>query len=79
MALATKRDSFRRRANVSLIIDRAHYDEVILGAVVRARVSVWIATANLKELHLEAAPGTRARATPLLRACVGVIRVRSSC
>ncbi|MGO9707715.1 MAG: phospholipase D family protein [Polyangiaceae bacterium] len=62
MPLATKRESFRRRANVSLIIDRAHYDEVILGAVAKARVSVWIGTANLKELHLEAAPGTRARA-----------------
>jgi phosphatidylserine/phosphatidylglycerophosphate/cardiolipin synthase-like enzyme len=62
VGLATKRESFRRRANVSLIIDRAHYDEVILGAVAKARVSVWIGTANLKELHLEAAPGTRARA-----------------
>ena len=62
MTLGTKRESFRRRANVSLIIDRAHYDEVILGAVARARVSVWIGTANLKELHLEAPPGTRARA-----------------
>ncbi len=62
MTLATKRESFRRRANVSLIVDRAHYDEVILGAVARARVSVWIGTANLKELHLEALPGTRARA-----------------
>jgi phosphatidylserine/phosphatidylglycerophosphate/cardiolipin synthase-like enzyme len=58
-----KRESFRRRANVSLIIDRAHYDEVILGAVARARVSVWIGTANLKDLHLEASPGTRARAS----------------
>lgn len=62
MALSSKRESLRRRANVSLLIDRAHYDEVVLGAVARARVSVWIGTANLKELHLEALPGTRARA-----------------
>ena len=62
MKLATKRESFRRTAAVTLIVDRAHYDEVILGAVARARVSVWIGTANLKELHLEASPGTRARA-----------------
>src|ERR1700735_3231483 len=62
VALPSKRETFRRRANVSLIIDRAHYDEVILGAVARARASVWIGTANLKELHLEASPGTRARA-----------------
>ena len=62
MTLPAPREVLRRRANVSLIVDRAHYDEVILGAVARARVSVWIGTANLKELHLEALPGTRARA-----------------
>jgi phosphatidylserine/phosphatidylglycerophosphate/cardiolipin synthase-like enzyme len=62
VALPSKRETFRRRANVSLIIDRGHYEDVILGAVARARVSVWIGTANLKELHLEASPGTRARA-----------------
>jgi phosphatidylserine/phosphatidylglycerophosphate/cardiolipin synthase-like enzyme len=62
VTLGAKREPFRRRVNVSLIVDRAHYDEVIVGAVARARVSVWIATANLKELHLEALPGTRARA-----------------
>jgi phosphatidylserine/phosphatidylglycerophosphate/cardiolipin synthase-like enzyme len=60
--LATKRESFRRKVNLSFIVDRAHYDEVILGAVARARVSVWIGTANVKELHIEATPGTRARA-----------------
>jgi phosphatidylserine/phosphatidylglycerophosphate/cardiolipin synthase-like enzyme len=60
--LAAKQQPFRRRVNLSFIVDRAHYDEVILGAVARARVSVWIGTANLKELHLEATPGTRARA-----------------
>ena len=62
MTLPTKRESIRRRANVTLIVDRAHYDEVVLGAIARARVSVWIGTANVKELHIEASPGTRARA-----------------
>ena len=52
----------RRTAAVTLVSDRAHYEEVILGAIGRARVSVWIGTANLKELHVEAKVGTRARA-----------------
>ena len=52
----------RRTAAVTLVSDRAHYEEVILGAIARARVSVWIGTANLKELHVEAKVGTRARA-----------------
>jgi len=57
-----RRESIRRTANVTLIADRAHYDEVIQAQVTNARVSLWIATANLKELHLEAPVGTRARA-----------------
>jgi phosphatidylserine/phosphatidylglycerophosphate/cardiolipin synthase-like enzyme len=46
---------------VSLIGDRAHYDEVVtrLG---RAKVSLWIATANLKDVHVEAPIGSVARA-----------------
>jgi phosphatidylserine/phosphatidylglycerophosphate/cardiolipin synthase-like enzyme len=62
VALRAKDEPFRRRVSLSFIVDRAHYEEVILGAVAKARVSVWIGTANLKEMHLEAAPGTRARA-----------------
>jgi phosphatidylserine/phosphatidylglycerophosphate/cardiolipin synthase-like enzyme len=50
-----------RAAVVELVADRRHYDEVV-AAVIRARVSLWIATANLKDVHLEAPIGTRARA-----------------
>jgi phosphatidylserine/phosphatidylglycerophosphate/cardiolipin synthase-like enzyme len=50
-----------RRASVSLVIDRAHYDRVVL-ALGNARTSVWIATANVKQLMIEAAIGTRDRA-----------------
>jgi phosphatidylserine/phosphatidylglycerophosphate/cardiolipin synthase-like enzyme len=50
-----------RRANVSLVVDRAHYEEVTL-AIGRARTSVWIATANVKQLMTEAPIGTAARA-----------------
>ena len=51
-----------RSAKVELVIDRRHYDEVVLRAIGEARVSVWISTANLKDVHIEAPIGTRARA-----------------
>jgi len=51
-----------RRVALRLVRDGAHYDEVICRAIAAARVSVWIATANLKELHVEAPVGSRARA-----------------
>lgn len=51
-----------RSAKVELLADRAHYDEVVVRAVGQARVSVWIGTANLKDVHVEAPIGTRARA-----------------
>lgn len=52
----------RRRVSLELVRDRAHYDVVIAGAVAGARTSVWISTANLKDVHVEAPVGTRARA-----------------
>ena len=50
-----------RRASVSLLFDRAHYEQVTL-AIAEARTSVWISTANVKQLLVEAPIGTRARA-----------------
>jgi len=41
-----------RRVTLELLADREHYDRVTR-AVLEARRSVWIATANLKELMLE--------------------------
>ncbi len=52
-----------RRVSLTLIQARPHYDEVIDRGVRDARVSVWVATANLKEVHVEAPVGTRARAS----------------
>ncbi len=51
----------RRSAKLELICDSQHNDRVMraLGA---ANVSVWIGTANVKDIHLEAPIGTRARA-----------------
>jgi phosphatidylserine/phosphatidylglycerophosphate/cardiolipin synthase-like enzyme len=34
--------------------DRAHYEVVVMGAIARAKVSVWISTANVKGLRVEA-------------------------
>jgi phosphatidylserine/phosphatidylglycerophosphate/cardiolipin synthase-like enzyme len=51
-----------RAASVSLVVDRAHYEDLVLGAIARAEVSLWIATANVKEMMLEAPRGTVARA-----------------
>ena len=51
----------RRPVALELVAGRGHYDRV-LAAVLGAKVSVWIATANVKELMVEdgrAAPGRR--------------------
>ncbi len=50
-----------RRAAVSVVIDREHYENVAL-AIARAKTAVWIATANVKQLMMEAPVGTQARA-----------------
>lgn len=51
-----------RRASVRLLCGSDHYDELVSRELPEARVAVWIATANLKELRVEAPVGTRARA-----------------
>jgi phosphatidylserine/phosphatidylglycerophosphate/cardiolipin synthase-like enzyme len=50
-----------RHAPVSFVVDRAHYEHVTL-AIARAQTSVWISTANVKQLMTEAPVGTRDRA-----------------
>jgi phosphatidylserine/phosphatidylglycerophosphate/cardiolipin synthase-like enzyme len=47
---------------VSLVVDSEHYEHVTL-AIARARTSVWVSTANVKQLMTEAPIGTRARAS----------------
>jgi phosphatidylserine/phosphatidylglycerophosphate/cardiolipin synthase-like enzyme len=41
-----------RSVGIALLAGRAHY-EIVMGRLLRARCSVWIATANLKELLVE--------------------------
>ncbi len=50
-----------RRVELSLIVDRDHYERVVT-AMRAATVSLWVATANLKDVFVEAKVGTRARA-----------------
>lgn len=51
-----------RRIRARLLVDGEHYDALIARAIGDARVSVWIATANLKTMLVEAPIGSRARA-----------------
>ncbi len=51
-----------RNVALRLVRNADHYLEVIERSIRSAKVSVWIATANLKDVHVEAPVGTRARA-----------------
>jgi phosphatidylserine/phosphatidylglycerophosphate/cardiolipin synthase-like enzyme len=52
----------RRAIRAQLVADSDHYTELVLKVIAGARVSLWIATANVKEMRIEAPLGTRARA-----------------
>ncbi len=61
MCVTMPNERLTRRAAISLVVDGAHYTGVTL-ALSGARTSVWIGTANVKQLMIEAPIGTRARA-----------------
>ena len=61
------------RVDLELIHDREHYATVVHRLLRRAEVSLWIATANVKELHVEAPVGTRARARGRFQSIVSVL------
>lgn len=52
-----------RTIRARLLVDGAHYEQLIARAVAGARVSVWMSTANLKTMMVEAPVGSRARAS----------------
>jgi len=52
----------RRTAVIRLLRDAEHVDEVIERGIREVKTSVWIATANLKDVHVQAPLGTGARA-----------------
>lgn len=51
-----------RAIRAELLVDGAHYEDLVARRVQAAKVSVWISTANLKSMLVEAPVGTRARA-----------------
>ncbi|MCU0686182.1 MAG: phospholipase D-like domain-containing protein [Polyangiaceae bacterium] len=51
-----------RAARVRLVADAEHYEWLVRDAIAGARVSVWIGTANVKAMLVEAPRGTAARA-----------------
>ena len=51
-----------RTVRLRLLSGSEHYEELVQRELPSAKVSLWIATANLKELRVEAPIGTRARA-----------------
>jgi phosphatidylserine/phosphatidylglycerophosphate/cardiolipin synthase-like enzyme len=60
-SLPRTRANITRHVPMRWIEDADHYD-VIMDALARASVSLWIGTANLKDVRLEAPIGTAARA-----------------
>lgn len=52
-----------RSLRAQLLIDGDHYNHLIATKIREAKVSVWISTANLKTMMVEAPIGTRARAS----------------
>lgn len=48
---------------MKLITDKAHYSSIVEDGMLRAQSRIWIATANVKDLHI---PGGRHRSLPLL-------------
>jgi phosphatidylserine/phosphatidylglycerophosphate/cardiolipin synthase-like enzyme len=51
-----------RRVSLKLLRGLDHYEELIVRELPSSKVALWIGTANLKELRIEAPIGTRARA-----------------
>jgi phosphatidylserine/phosphatidylglycerophosphate/cardiolipin synthase-like enzyme len=51
-----------RSIRAKLLVDGDHYEDLVARAIAGANVSVWISTANLKTMLVEAPIGSRARA-----------------
>lgn len=62
MPLARRAEPVARTMRAKLLVDADHYDDLVQRSIASAKVSVWIATANLKTMLVEAPVGTRARA-----------------
>lgn len=70
---AAARERPERRVSLRLLAGRDHYEDLVARELPAAEVAVWIATANLKELRVEAPVGTRARARGRYMSIVDVL------
>lgn len=61
-SFGTSESSACRRVELRLIADESHYDEIVARGLLTAQASIWIATANIKDVHMQAPVGSRARA-----------------
>jgi phosphatidylserine/phosphatidylglycerophosphate/cardiolipin synthase-like enzyme len=61
-AVSSPRATTPRAIRARLLDGADHYDELVQKAIASAAVSLWIATANVKEMRVEAPIGTVARA-----------------
>ena len=68
--LAPVRD---RHVRLQLVHDREHYTLLVDQLMRHARVSLWIATANVKDLHIEAPIGSRSRARGRYQSIVSML------
>jgi phosphatidylserine/phosphatidylglycerophosphate/cardiolipin synthase-like enzyme len=55
------RTELSRTVDLSVVVDGDHYEILVQKVMREARVSLWIATANVKEMRVEAPLGTVAR------------------
>jgi phosphatidylserine/phosphatidylglycerophosphate/cardiolipin synthase-like enzyme len=62
MKLSRKLGVPTRTLRARLLVDAEHYTDLVADLLRGAQTSLWIATANVKELRMEAPVGTRARA-----------------
>lgn len=62
-----------RQTKLALVADRQHYTDVV-STLAEAKVSVWIGTANVKDLMVEAPIGSVARARKKYISMVDVLR-----
>ncbi|MBK6692935.1 MAG: phospholipase D family protein [Myxococcales bacterium] len=67
-----------RSVRVRMLADAEHYTHLVTELVAKAEHSLWIATANVKEMRVEAPVGTRARArgsyVSMLDTLAGLVR-----
>lgn len=66
-----------RQIEARLVLDDDHYREVVEQGLLGARISIWIATATVKDAHIESPIGTRARARGKYRSLFEWLKVQA--